>query len=112
MLRIIMAVVIAIGGAIIAITAAPTAAACPSGYYYSKTHGNCVERPDNNPAGATAQCADGLYSHSETPGASENCSGHGGVVKDCPCGTVTAAVAPGSNSIDLRFLTYLQESGG
>ena len=113
MLRIMITVIIAVGGAIIAVAEPPTAAAdkCPSGYYYSKTHGNCVERPDNNPVGATAQCADGLYSHSETPGASENCSGHGGVVKQCPCGGVTAAGAPGFNSIDSRSLTYAQESG-
>jgi hypothetical protein len=95
LLRIIMAVVIAVGGAIIALAAPPTAAGdqCPDGYYYSKTHGNCVERPDNNPVGATAQCADGLYSHSESPNASENCSGHGGVAKQCPCGTTSQAAS-------------------
>ena len=111
MLRIIVAVVIAVGGAVIALTAPPTAEAdeCPSGSYWSKSHQTCVERPDNNSAGATAQCADGLYSHSESPNASENCSGHGGVVKECPCGG--AAAAPGRSFSDPQFLTYLQESG-
>ena len=84
MLRIIIiiAVVIAAGSGIIAVAASPTSSAdeCGPGYYWSKTHGNCVERPDTNPAGATAQCADGLYSHSETRNASENCSGHGGAL--------------------------------
>jgi len=96
-LRIIIAVIIAAAGSGIIALAAPTASAdeCQPGYYWSKIHGNCVERPDNNPVGATAQCADGLYSHSETPGASENCSGHGGVVKQCPCG---GAAAPASIS--------------
>jgi hypothetical protein len=108
-----MAVVIVVGGGIIALAAPPTAAAeqCPSGYYWSKAHDSCIERPDSNPAGATAQCADGLYSHSESPNASENCSGHGGVVKQCPCGVPAAAAAPGSIAVDPQFLTYLQESG-
>lgn len=91
--RVLMAVVIAIGSAVIFKAAPPVASAdtCPSGYYWSKAHGNCVETPDDNPAGATAQCADGLYSHSETPGASENCSRHGGVARECPCGAGSAA---------------------
>jgi Protein of unknown function (DUF3761) len=103
MVRLIMAVVIAVGGGLISVAAPPNALAdkCPSGYYWSKTHSNCVERPDNNPAGATAQCADGLYSHSETPDASENCSRHGGVAKECPCGAGPAAAgAVGERTAD------------
>jgi hypothetical protein len=93
MLRVIVAMVIAVGGGIIALTAPPIAAAekCDPGYYWSKTHGDCVERPDNNSVNATALCNDGLYSHSQTPGADENCSGHGGVAQMCPCGATAAA---------------------
>ncbi len=49
-MRIIMAVIIAAGYGIIALSAPPTASAdeCPPGYYWSKSHATCVERPDNN----------------------------------------------------------------
>jgi hypothetical protein len=95
LLRIAIAVTIAAASGVVALIALPTASAdeCSPGYYWSKTHGNCVERPDNNPAGATAQCADGLYSHSETVNASENCSGHGGVIAECPCGATSHAAS-------------------
>lgn len=94
-LRVIVAVIIGTGCGIITLAAPPIAAAgkCDPGYYWSRTHGDCVERPDNNPANATARCNDGLYSHSQTPGADENCSGHGGVAQMCPC-----AGAAGPNS--------------
>jgi hypothetical protein len=39
----------------------------------------CVERPDPNSGGASAQCRDGTYSHSHHH--SGTCSGHGGVAQ-------------------------------
>lgn len=56
--------------------AAPKPAAC-GGDYYVNSSGNCVHRPSDNPAGATAQCNDGSYSYSQHR--SGTCSGHGGV---------------------------------
>lgn len=93
MLRVIVvAAIIAAGSGIITLAPATIAAAgkCDPGYYWSKTHGDCVERPDNNPSNATARCNDGVYSHSQTPGADENCSGHGGVAQMCPCAGANA----------------------
>lgn len=55
-------------------TAAP--ATCGADYYRN-SDGNCVHRPSDNPAGATAQCKDGSYSYSRHR--SGTCSGHGGV---------------------------------
>ncbi|MES1247418.1 MAG: DUF3761 domain-containing protein [Actinomycetota bacterium] len=49
---------------------------CRAGYY-KNVSGVCVHRPDSNAIGATAQCRDGSYSHSQH--ASGTCSGHGGV---------------------------------
>jgi nucleoside-diphosphate-sugar epimerase len=46
---------------------------CPRGFYLAAS-GNCVERPDRNPYGATALCGDGLFSHSEHPGDYRTCS--------------------------------------
>jgi hypothetical protein len=90
MLRIIISMVIAVVGGFIA---PPMAGAekCGSGYYWSRVHEQCVERPDTNSRDATALCVDGLWSHSLTPGADENCSGHGGVAQMCPCGAAVVS---------------------
>jgi uncharacterized protein DUF3761 len=95
-MRITMAVIIAVGGGIIALFASPAASAdeCGSGYYWSKAHSTCVERPDSNPVGAVAQCADGRYSHSESR--TGTCSENGGIAGYCPCGglAVSAPMPP------------------
>jgi hypothetical protein len=83
-------------GCCISVSTAPVAAACPSGTYKSTRTGDCVERPDNNPVGAVAICADGDYDHSET--SSGECSGHGGVAQRCPCGGAGAPAAASSSS--------------
>jgi Protein of unknown function (DUF732)/Protein of unknown function (DUF3761) len=110
---IIMAAVIAAGGGIIVLSAPVTAWAdeCPSGYYWSKSHGNCVERPDNNPVGAVAICGDGKYSHSESR--SGTCSENGGVAQRCPCGDAVAAPTtvvadPGADANDRAFIRALR----
>ncbi|TSD65650.1 G5 domain-containing protein [Aeromicrobium piscarium] len=59
--------------------AAPAPATCPNGTYVNSA-GNSVCRPhesDQAPAGATARCQDGTYSHSQSRRGT--CSGHGGV---------------------------------
>ena len=56
--------------------AAPKPAECGADYYRN-SDGNCVHRPGDNPAGATALCKDGSYSYSQHR--SGTCSGHGGV---------------------------------
>ncbi|MDX3187407.1 DUF3761 domain-containing protein [Streptomyces sp. MN03-5084-2B] len=56
--------------------AAPAPAECGADYYRN-SDGNCVHRPSDNPAGATALCKDGSYSYSQHR--SGTCSGHGGV---------------------------------
>ncbi|MEU4521266.1 DUF3761 domain-containing protein [Amycolatopsis sp. NPDC024027] len=56
--------------------AAPAPTACGTDYYRN-SDGNCVHRPSDNPAGATALCNDGTYSYSQHR--SGTCSGHGGV---------------------------------
>jgi hypothetical protein len=56
--------------------AAPKPAECGADYYRN-SDGNCVHRPADNPAGATALCKDGSYSYSQHR--SGTCSGHGGV---------------------------------
>jgi len=67
-----------------AITLAPPASACPSGYYKAAS-GDCVHRPVCNsptqPPGATAVCADGCYTFSEHPNDDYTCHGHGGVAQ-------------------------------
>jgi hypothetical protein len=46
---------------------------------YDEEQPGCVERPDPNQSGASAQCRDGTYSHSHHH--SGTCSGHGGVAQ-------------------------------
>ncbi|MFI5587865.1 DUF3761 domain-containing protein [Amycolatopsis sp. NPDC051758] len=58
------------------VQAAPKPAECGADYYRN-SDGNCVHRPSDNPAGATALCKDGSYSYSQHR--SGTCSGHGGV---------------------------------
>jgi hypothetical protein len=79
LLRIIFAVIIAVGGGVSGLAAAPIAAACPAGTYQGSS-GDCVQDPTaapSPPPGATALCRDGTYSFSETR--SGTCSRHGGV---------------------------------
>jgi Protein of unknown function (DUF732)/Protein of unknown function (DUF3761) len=114
---IIMAAIIAACGGIIVLSAPVRAWAdeCPSGYYWSKSHGNCVERPDNNPVGAVAICGDGKYSHSESR--SGTCSENGGVKQRCPCGDAAGDAAappttlvadPGLDANDRAFIRALR----
>jgi hypothetical protein len=58
---------------------------CPIGTYGQ--NGGCVESPDDIPTNATAICADGVYSHSETE--SVTCQKHGGVAQWCPCSSAS-----------------------
>ena len=48
---------------------------------YINSSGKEVDSPNSDSAGATAQCIDGLYSHSQNP--SGTCSSHGGVRPFC-----------------------------
>jgi Protein of unknown function (DUF3761) len=65
-------------------TASPANAAmqCSKGYYKAAS-GDCVHRPvcgvPSPPPGATAECADGYYTFSETLDGDYTCHGHGGV---------------------------------
>lgn len=80
--------------------------------YISQRTTDCVERVDANPAGAVALCADGRYSHSQTP--SSACSHDGGVARWL---TTTAAPpsqpSPHSNfsGADYAYFRYLQSEG-
>ncbi|RJO69371.1 DUF3761 domain-containing protein [Nocardia panacis] len=61
--------------------AAPAQIACATGEYENVDH-QCVsgpERSETPPAGATAQCGDGTYSHSKNHRGT--CSRHGGVAR-------------------------------
>ena len=82
LLRIIFAVIVAVGGGIGGLAAAPIATACPAGTYQAPSSGDCVQDPTaapSPPPGATAQCRDGTYSFSETRAGT--CSRHGGVAQ-------------------------------
>jgi Protein of unknown function (DUF3761) len=98
LLRVIIALITAVGGAIFIVAAAPTATAddrCGPGYYWSTSHQTCVESPDSSTSNVTAICRDGSDSHSLTH--SGTCSSHGGVAQWCPCGATSYApsqVAP------------------
>jgi hypothetical protein len=73
---------------------------------------DCVERIDANSVGAVALCADGLYSHSQTP--SSACSHDGGVAR-----WLTRSAAPASqpphqanfSAADYAYFRYLQSEG-
>lgn len=108
---ILIAVIGAFACAVTALAAPPTAAAdeCPAGYYWSKAHATCVERPDNNPVGAFALCGDGKYSHSESR--SGTCSSNGGVSQWCPCDGAAAPPQPTSDA-DQVFLTLFSQIPG
>lgn len=111
-MRSLIAVVVAVVGyGIIALAAPPTSAAdeCPAGFYWSKAHSACVERPDNNPIGAVALCGDGKYSHSESR--SGTCSNNGSVAQWCPCGGRAAPPQPASDA-DQVFLTLFSQIPG
>lgn len=58
---------------------APAPAAPAGGSGYTNSQGNYVPSPSSNPAGATAQCADGTYSYSQSRRGT--CSHHGGVAR-------------------------------
>nr|WP_255457212.1 DUF3761 domain-containing protein [Mycobacterium sp. Marseille-P9652] len=77
--------------------------------YRSKRTGECVEGVDDNPVGASAECRDGLYSHSVTRNGT--CSHHGGVEKWCPCGDASSAVASAAapQAADEYFLGLLSQ---
>ncbi|UEB27471.1 DUF3761 domain-containing protein [Mycobacterium intracellulare] len=81
--------------------------------YRSKRTGECVEGVDDNPVGATAECGDGLYSHSVTR--SGTCSHHDGVAEWCPCdsshSTLAGAAAPPPDA-DTYFLGLVSEIPG
>jgi Protein of unknown function (DUF3761)/Protein of unknown function (DUF732) len=79
--------------------------------YRSKRTGECVEGVDDNPVGATAECGDGLYSHSVTR--SGTCSHHDGVAEWCPCGSPSNSTLAGTNAsqadADQHFLSLLSQ---
>jgi hypothetical protein len=106
MVRIIIAAIVAAGYGIIALSVPPTASAdeCPPGYYWSKSHATCVERPDNNPVGAVALCADGKYSHSESR--TDTCSENGGIARPCPCAGAAAPTPTAVYSNDYLYAQY------
>jgi hypothetical protein len=108
---IIAVVIVAVGYGIIALAAPSTATAdeCPTGFYWSKAHSTCVERPDNNSVGAVALCGDGKYSHSESR--TGTCSENDGVAQWCPCGGAAAPPQPASNA-DQVFLSLFSQIPG
>ena len=69
---------------------------CPAGT--DEESPGCVEKPDPNSAGASAQCRDGSYSHSQHR--SGTCSGHHGVAQWCPCGAASGQSHAGPISGD------------
>lgn len=80
--------------------------------YISKRTGACVESVDANPVGAIAMCADGLYSHSETP--SIICYRHGGVAQwlAMSAGPSSRASPQSHFSLaDYSYFRYLQSEG-
>jgi hypothetical protein len=82
--------------------------------YRSKRTGECVEGVDGNPVGATAECGDGLYSHSVTR--SGTCSHHEGVDEWCPCGSSSNPALAGANAreanADQYFLSLVSRIPG
>lgn len=111
-MRSLIAVLVAVVGyGVTPLAVPPTATAdeCPAGYYWSKAHATCVERPDDNPVGAVALCGDGKYSHSESR--SGTCSSNDGVRQWCPCGGGAAAPQPTSDA-DQVFLTLFSQIPG
>lgn len=103
LLRCIVVLITAVGGAIFILAAhAPMARAdeCGPGEYPSSAHQTCVESPDSSNSGATAICGDGSDSHSLSH--SGTCSHHGGVQQWCPCGAApnSASVGPSATATD------------
>jgi Protein of unknown function (DUF732)/Protein of unknown function (DUF3761) len=86
----------------------------PSCDYRSKRTGECVEGVDGNPVDATAECGDGLYSHSVTR--SGTCSHHEGVGEWCPCGSSSNPALAGANTreanADQYFLSLVSRIPG
>jgi Protein of unknown function (DUF3761) len=115
LLRAIIALITAVGGAIFIVAAAPTATAdeCGPGQYWSSSHQTCVESPDSSTSNVTAICRDGSDSHSLTH--SGTCSGHGGVAQWCPCGAAAPAPAAYQEVPDSTdrgdYLVDLQKDG-
>ncbi|MGB9251869.1 MAG: DUF3761 domain-containing protein [Mycobacterium sp.] len=72
------------------------------------------EGVDDNPVGATAMCADHLYSHSGTR--SGTCSHHGGVAQWCPCGSPPPSASGGTSGpaadADQHFLSLMSQIPG
>jgi hypothetical protein len=96
------------------VTAPLTFPESPPCDYRSKRTGECVEGVDDNPVGATAECGDGLYSHSVTR--SGTCSHHDGVAEWCPCGSPSNSTIAGANApqaaADQHFLSLLSQIPG
>jgi hypothetical protein len=92
----------------------PTLVQSPACDYTSRRTGQCVEGVDDNPVGASAECGDGLYSHSVTR--SGTCSHHNCVAQWCPCGSPTTPSLAGANApqadADRHFLGLLSQIPG
>ncbi|UQX10263.1 DUF3761 domain-containing protein [Candidatus Mycobacterium methanotrophicum] len=83
LLRVATLVAVAIASAVIGSTSPANAVMQCSKGYYKAASGDCVHRPvcgvPSPPPGATAKCADGCYTFSETLDGDSTCHGHGGV---------------------------------
>jgi hypothetical protein len=76
----IVSVLIVLATLGIAYSESAEAARCGSrGCYRNRPEGHLVPRPNGDPQGATALCANGRFSHSQHPYAPGTCSRNGGV---------------------------------